>query len=110
MSERDDFAEELRGDGEQMNAISGGSGRVVGWFDHVVNGLTLLGIAALVGVTWKLSDTVTRIDTFLLAKVQQNDREFARIDATLSRHDERITSLEREQRLPVSHTDDRQKR
>lgn len=81
---------------EQMgSAISGGVGRVATWFDHVINGLTLAGILALVGATWRLSDTVTRIDTLLAAKVQQNDRDFARIDATLDRHDQRITDLER---------------
>lgn len=93
-----------------MIAISGGSGRVVGWFDHVVNGLTLLGIAALVGVTWKLSDTVTRIDTFLLAKVQQNDRDFSRIDSVLQRHDQRLTDLERGEGARQSDADNRQKR
>ena len=112
MPESDDFSEELRGDGDQMgqSAISGGTGRVTSWLDHVTNGLTLMGIAALVGVTWRLSDTVTRIDTFISTKAQQYDRDFARIDAALTRHDERLTGLEREQRNSLAHDDNRQKR
>lgn len=105
-----DFAEELRGDDEvPMNAISGG-GRVTSWFDHVINGLTLAGICALVGVTWKVSDTVTELKTLVTLKAQQYDRDIVRIDKSLERYDQRLTNLERSESTRFADPDDRQKR
>lgn len=84
-------------DESEMNAISGGS-RASSWFDHLINGLSLVAITALVGVTWRLSDTVARLETSLAAKGREDDREFIRIDTAITRHDQRITDLERSER------------
>lgn len=66
--------------------------------DHVLQGLILAGILALVGIVWTLRDNVTEIRTFVTTKAEQYDRDISRIDKTLDRHDQRLTTLERRPR------------
>lgn len=80
------------------------------WFDHIVNGLTLAGVIALVAIVWNLSQTATELRTLVKYQGLEDDRRFTTIDTTLERHDQRITTLEREQRIPLAQPDYRQKR
>lgn len=91
------------------NAISGGH-HAYSKRDPIVQGLILAGITALVGLVWKVSDTVTRLETSFLAEVQQRDRDILRIDTAIERHDQRITNLERGEGPRQRDSDYRQKR
>lgn len=76
--------------------------------DHLLQALCLAGIIAIVGIVWILRDNVTEIKTYVTERTQLYDREINRLDSTIQRHDERITSLEREQ--GQSYPNHRQKR
>jgi len=76
-------------------AVSGkGGGGRDKRLDLWLQGLVLAGIVSLVGIVWTLRNEVTKISAYLTAKVEQNDRDIARIDRTIDRHDQRITTLE----------------
>jgi hypothetical protein len=75
--------------------------------DYLLQGLVLAGVLALVGIVWTLRDEVTKITTFVKTKAEQYDRDINRIDATLARHDERITVIERGQGSSNRIPDDR---
>lgn len=77
------------------NGAGGGRDRRI---DYLLQGLILAGVIGLVGVTLNLRDNMTEIKTFVTTKEQQNDREIARLDRSIERHDERITALEQGRR------------
>lgn len=87
-----DFKQEWFGGTAISGRHNGGKDRRI---DHLLQGLILAGILALVGIVWTLRDNVTEIRTFVKAKADQYDSDLRRIDKTLDRHDERITAIER---------------
>jgi hypothetical protein len=90
--------------GRSVNNVSGGGGGPKEhWIDYVLKGLVILGIAALVGVTFSVRDKVTRIDTYLAEKDKENEREFARIYKALDGHDQRLDGLEYQRRNAEPH-------
>lgn len=104
-----DFKQEWFGN----SAVSGRGNIMVGRdkrIDILLQALILAGILGLVGIVWTLRDNLTEIKTFVTIKAQQYDRDIARLDSTITRHDERITVLERSQGAGNSQPDDRQKR
>lgn len=77
-------------------AVSGNSGRDRR-LDIWIQGAVLAAILSLVGIVWTMRDNLTEITTFVKIKAEQYDRDISRIDATLARHDERLTVVERGQ-------------
>lgn len=96
------------------SAVSGsrnsGGGNRDKRIDYLLQSLILAGVVGLVGVTLNLRDNMTQIKTFVTTKEQQNDREIARLDRAIDRHDERITSLEQGRRSSNSQSHYRQER
>lgn len=78
--------------------------------DLLLQGLILAGILGLVGIVWTIRDNLTEVKTFVQIKAQQYDRDIARLDASITRHDERITVIERGQSASNRIPDDRQER
>ncbi len=99
-----DFKQEWFGGTAISGRHNGGKDRRI---DHLLQGLILAGILALVGIVWTLRDNVTEIRTFVKAKAEQYDSDLRRIDKTLDRHDERLTTLEQGRRAGHRQPDDR---
>lgn len=99
-------------EGASMEANSGDSSGK-SWLSNVIAILQALAIAGILGLFAKISgfgESIARLETTINERGKQNDRDIERIDATLTRHDQRLTDLERGQGPGEPDTNHRQKR
>lgn len=96
--DRYDWDSELRGDMSQI-AVSGTVVRVGRWIAGiiaaVIGGAMLLLLSCTYNEVTATGKDMASVKTQLQLQGQQNDREFRRIDGELTRHDQRLTDLER---------------
>lgn len=111
-SERDPYATDPEFKQEWFGnvAVSGSPGVRDKRIDTLMQGLILASTLGLVGIVWTMKDTLTELKTFITLKAQQYDRDIARLDSAITRHDERITVIERGQGASHRQPDDRQER
>lgn len=104
----------LRGE-VNMSATSGsgngnGNKALQAWVLGILQTLVIAGILGIFAKLSGIDQQMIETKTIVTERGRQNDRDFQRIDATLQRHDDRITELEREQSPAQSDANHRQKR
>lgn len=79
--------------GAIMEAHSG-NGKSVLNVNAILQALTIAGIVWLLSSVSGLKEQAVKLDTTITERGKQNDRDIQRIDATLTRLDQRLTAIE----------------